>query len=129
MSEREIIETIFEIYDRDWSMIQWWGTISFGLIAVAQFEIGKLNAWLLALLVCLYTLFTGWIGFIYIFNIQMLAAFNKDLEALGDAMQQGSQALLRSRLVYNGVALEYVAVLMTYFASIGYLIYSYRSNK
>ena len=125
MTEREIIESIFEIYDRDWGMIHWWGTISFGLVAVAQLEIEKLNIYLLTLIILLYSLFTGWIGLEYLFNVQVLTGFNADLAELGEAAHKGSHALLNSRLVYKGVALQDAAVCTTYFASMGFLIYSY----
>jgi hypothetical protein len=129
MTEREIIETIFSIYDRDWSMLQWWGTVSFGLIAVTQLEIQKLSAYIVALLIVLYTIFTAWIGIEYLFNITVLAGFNADLAELGEAAHQGSQALLRSKLVYKGVGLQDLALCMTYVGSIGYVCFAYKTKK
>ncbi|MGC5198187.1 hypothetical protein, partial [Aphanothece microscopica] len=120
MTENDLIDAIFAIYDRYWNIIQWWGSVSFGLIAVAHFAAEKLNVYLLLLLVMLYSLFTGWVALDYFFNVQILSGFNADLAEFGGLAHHGSRALLESKTVYKGVALQNIAVAITFCGSISY---------
>lgn len=129
MTEADLIDTIFAIFDRYWNMIQWWGSVSFGLIAVAQFAVDRLNVFLLSLLILLYTLFTAWVGIYYFFNLELLWGFRQDLAELGSMAHHGTKALLTSRTVVKGVILQDVAVVLTFFSSIAYLIFSFFTRR
>lgn len=125
MTESEIIENVFKIFDRYWSMIQWWASVSFGLIAVAHFAVEKLSRALVALLILLYVLFTAWVVDFYLFNVQILAGFRQDLSQLGDSAHFGSRALLESSIIKGGLVLQDIAFVMTFFSAVGYLIYTF----
>lgn len=133
MTESEILENIFKIFDRYWSIIQWWASVSFGFIAVAHFAVDKLSRALVALLILLYVLFTAWVVDFYLFNVQILAGFRKDLSQLGDAAHFGTRSLLESSIVKGGIVLQDIAFMLTFFGAVGYLIYTFvryqRSNS
>lgn len=125
MTESEIIENVFKIFDRYWSMIQWWASVSFGLIAVAHFAVDKLSRVLVALLILLYMLFTAWVVDFYFFNVQILAGFRQDLSQLGDTAHFGTRSLLDSSIVKGGLVLQDIAFVMTFVGAVGYLIYTF----
>ena len=61
MSEAEIIESLFSIYDRYWTIVQWWSSVSFSLIIVAYLAADRLNKGIVTTLLGLYTLYTVWV--------------------------------------------------------------------
>ena len=129
MTERDLVEAMFAIFDRYWNIIQWWGSVSFGLIAVAHFAVEKLNFYLLMLLIMLYGLFSGWVVLEYFFNVQILWGFHQDLVELGPLAHHGSRALIESMTVLKGVILQDVAVVLTFCGCNAYLIYSYLTRR
>lgn len=125
MTEAELIENVFKIFDRYWSIIQWWSSVSFGFIAVAHFAIDKLTKVLVLLLIALYLLFSAWVAHFYFFNVEILVGFRQDLAELGDLAHHGTKALLSSAIIQRGIILQDISIVLTFAGAIGYMIYAF----
>ena len=125
MTEADLVNFIFAIYDRYWSMAQWWVSITFGLIIVAHFAASKLNLYLVILLILLYTAFTGWLGMFYIYNMDIVGGYLTDLRSMENISNRGTLALMRSEAIPLGALFQNISVMVMYFGSVSYLIYAY----
>ena len=128
MSEAEILEQLFSIFDRYWFIVQWWASVSFGLIMIAYFAADKLSALLLGTVIGLYLIYSGWIYMLLIYNIEIAFGLLTDLRSLSDAGEiktQGARVAIENPFVIYGTWLGNVALPSTFFACIGYLIYAY----
>ena len=128
MSEAEILEQLFSIFDRYWFIVQWWASVSFGLIMIAYFAADKLSALLLGTVIGLYLIYSGWIYMLLIYNIEIAFGLLTDLRSLSDAGEiktQGARVAIENPFVIYGTWLGNVALPSTFFACIGYLVYAY----
>lgn len=127
MSEPEILELLFTIFDRYWSVIQWWASVSFGLLLVAHFAAERLRLLWLVGVVVLYAVYSLWVYLLLDYNMEIAFAYIRDLQAIigTDSVSEGTQMVLRHPLALYGIQLGWVALLATYLACNGYLIYTY----
>ena len=58
MTEAELLMFATEAIDRLWSLMQWWASISFGLLVVAHIDSSRIGAYLAVLVPLLYTCFS-----------------------------------------------------------------------
>jgi hypothetical protein len=132
MSEHELLESFRSSFDQAWTQLQWWASVSFGLIALTHFAARKLN---LAIVVCvslLYVLFTIYVSL----NVQALTligvGYLKELEVLRDSGEIGPAALsildFASRYGLLNSWIYRLCVVATCIGTISYLVYTYRKG-
>lgn len=128
MSEAELIEQLFSVFDRYWFVVQWWASVSFGLIMIAYFAADKLSALLLGVVIGLYLIYSCWVYMLLIYNIDIATGLLADLNSLreaGELKTEGARAALDNPFVRYGTWLGNIALPSTFFACIGYLLYAY----
>ncbi|MAT93216.1 MAG: hypothetical protein CME59_11510 [Halioglobus sp.] len=128
MSEAEILEHLFSIYDRYWTIVQWWASVSFGVIMIAYFAADKLRAILLITVLALYVIYSAWVFMLLMYNVDIAYGLFEDLGALsrtGELETQGARVALENSFVNYGTRLGMVALPATFLACIGYLLYAY----
>lgn len=124
MSEYELIYLASEYLNRTWSLLQFWASISFGLIAVAYFASKHLHLAMVITLTILYLAFTAFISSIIGLNEHIVAGFMEDLAAL-NTLSQGATNLFESA---PGPVMQ-VSIVVVYFGTcfgvLFFLWYSY----
>ncbi|MFT4873293.1 hypothetical protein [Congregibacter sp.] len=127
MTEKEIVDLIFIIYDRYWTVLQWWASVSFGLILVAHFAVEKLKLTWIVGIIALYTTYSAWIWILLAYNISMVYGYGSDLLALSTTgpLSEGTKAVLSFPYLIQGTVLGWVALSATFVLCNGYLIYTY----
>lgn len=135
MSEADILEQLFSVYDRYWVIVQWWASVSFGLIMIAYFAADKLRALLLIVILVLYLIYSAWVFMLLIYNIDVAYGLFEDLALLNSSgllKSRGAKVALENPYVGYGTNLGMIALPATFFACVGYLVYAYiqarRSN-
>ena len=115
-----------------WSLIQWWASVSFGLVALGHFAGKKLNFVFVVLLVVLYTSFTAFTWGIIVTVVLETRGYRDELTLLRDDGELGPAgiAFLDS---YGGNLVGNIggsiAVLGAYLGAIFYLVYAYRKSR
>jgi Ca2+/Na+ antiporter len=132
MYELALVETMREAFGEIWSSLQWWASVSFGLIAVASLGRDRLNLLVTIGLTALYSLFTVYTlgnGSLMIAEatgaIQELAA----LRDSGELSAVGALTLQQYENPWAGLNFSFVffgCFVATYVGSVAYLWYSYR---
>ena len=127
MSEPEILELVFAIFDRYWNVVQWWASVSFGLLLVAHFAAERLRLHWVVGVVILYAVYSLWVYLLLDYNLEIGFAYIRDLHAVigTGSVSEGTQILLTHPLALYGIQLGWIALLATYLACNGYLIYTY----
>ena len=133
MSELLLVETFREAFADAWSMLQWWASVSFGLIAVASFARDKLNLVVVMGLSVLYSLFTA---YSYL-NIAALATIalgaRVELAALSDSGSISAVGLsvleYWERLGHLNARIFPLCFLITFVGTLAYLWYAFRNNS
>jgi len=135
MYELALVETLREAFGEIWSSLQWWASVSFGLIAVASLGRDRLNLLVTIGLTALYSLFTVYTlgnGSLMIAEasgaIQELAALRES----GDISAVGALTLQRYENPMMGLDFSlifFACFVATYVGSVGYLWYSYRKSS
>ena len=132
MNEGEILEQLFGVYDRYWTIVQWWSSVSFSLIIVAYLAADRLSKGIVATLLGLYTLYSVWVGMFMGHNINIILAIRADLESLraaGSLRSQEALIVLQDPLAVHGAWLGISAQIATFFACVGYLLYAVSQAK
>ena len=132
MSEAEIVEQLAVIYDRYWSVFQWWGSMSIGLLLVGHFSSDRLSLGSVALLLAIYVLYTAWVFSMLIFNFSLIGGYLNDLSKLaedGRLISAGAKAHLDETGAASGFWFGLIVAAILFFSSIGYLLYSYRRTQ
>jgi hypothetical protein len=96
MSEFELLELVDLSLSRAWSHMQWWGGVSFGLIAVAHFAGKKLNLLYVAFLSVLYIAFSFYAYANLSLAVGLTGVYITTLESLvdtGELSEAGTAAL------------------------------------
>lgn len=128
MSEYELIYLSSEYLNRTWSLLQFWASISFGLIAVAYFASKHLHLVMVITLTILYLAFTTFISSIIGLNEHIVAGFFEDLAAL-NSLSQGATHLFEAA---PGPMMK-VSIIVVYFGTglgvLFFLWYSYFLTK
>lgn len=128
MSEAEILEYLFSIYDRYWTIVQWWASVSFGVIMIAHFAADRLKAFLVITVLVLYVLYSAWVYLLLVYNVDIASGFFEDLDSLrrtGALQSHGARAASENPFVTYGTRLGMIALPATFLACSGYLIYAY----
>ena len=113
-----------------WSNVQWWASISFGLIALASFGRERLNLFTVAGLAVLYSIFTVYSLVNTMAMVVHAASAREALSALADsegisAAGAGVLRFTEAWGLFNG-ALFMICFGATFVGSLAYLWYSYR---
>ncbi|MDX1736412.1 MAG: hypothetical protein R3228_18690, partial [Halioglobus sp.] len=129
--EAELLYHLSECINRIWSLLQWWASISFGLLLVAHFASDRLNTYLVILLSLLYLGFTGVMLQIVGKNYGIAESVYADLERLLD-----ENGALSSTAIYwldnRTPSIEYLLPMTlggTFLGVLGYLLYSYWRSR
>ena len=126
MSESEIVYQLSELYNRYWTILQWWTGTSFILIGVSHIASRNLNRIMVAILVLLYSLFTFWLSNFTQSNIFAMEGFIKDLTILeksASLVTFGAKGYLEG---YRQLSLltALSTLFSMYLCTVGFLIYS-----
>jgi hypothetical protein len=128
LSEAEIVEQLFSMFDRYWVIVQWWASVSFGLIMVAHFASDKIGPFLLVTVIGLYGIYSLWVFFLLGYNIAIGMGMLEDLDSLSSAgllKSQGARVVLEHPFATYGTWVGMFALPATFFSCIGYLIYAF----
>ena len=128
MSEAEIVEQLFSMFDRYWVIVQWWASVSFGLIMVAYFASEKIGPFLLVTVIGLYGIYSLWVFFLLAYNIAIGVGMLEDLDLLSSAgllKSQGARVVLDHPFAAYGIWVGLIALPATFLSCIGYLLYAY----
>ncbi|GAB5415593.1 MAG: hypothetical protein Cons2KO_31960 [Congregibacter sp.] len=131
VSEAEILESLFSIWDRYWTIVQWWSSVSFSLIIVAYFAAARLNRAMVATLIALYVVYSFWVWILMADNQTVELGLYVDLEAVRSSIGQLSrsgEAILDNSLRVLGARLGTFAMFFTFAACIGYFVYAFRKS-
>ena len=133
MQEDSLLELLIMTQDSVRNTLQWWASISFGLIALGHFAAEKLKRPVVILLCCLYTLFTAFIFDHLTWLIWYLRGPNEELLALQDSGQlsiAGQSFVNASGLFGLGTIPIFLGCAIgTFFGTLWYLIHSYRKAQ
>lgn len=132
MSEADIIEHLFSIYDRYWTIVQWWSGLSFSLIIVSHLAADRLSKRLVVILLGLYTLYTIWVYLLMAYNVNMAVALLADLDALrvaGSLQSQGALTALQDQMPVYGVWAGAIAQPATFVSCVTYFLYAFKQAR
>ena len=133
MSEFEILDLMAKTEDQRFNLIQWWTSVTFGVIVLSHFADRRLNLFLVVLVVLLYVGFTLFVGDLFFGNVAQAALHRQDLaamQALGIPLSEVSRQIVgEDPQVLRGIGF-YFAVIGAFLGSISYLIYAFvRSGR
>ena len=132
MSEAEIIYAFTIRAELLWSLVQWWASITFGLLIAAHLGAGSIKLPLIILGILLYTIFSFGMYGSFNQNIGILASALTQLSSYSESAPIGeiSQYLLaNSASEENKVNLFRTCIIVTYFFTTLYVLYSYLSSQ
>ena len=128
MSEFEILDLMTKTEDQRFNLIQWWTSVTFGVIVLSHFAGRKLNLFLVVLVVLLYVGFTLFVGDLFFGNVSQAALHRQDLAAmqsLGAPLSEVSRQIIgEDPQVLRGIGF-YFAVIGAFVGSISYLVYAF----
>ena len=131
MNEAEIIVAWGEVSAHLWTILQFWASISFGIIALAHFAPERLNNFLVAFVIFLYTVFSFMCGGLYLSDFELLAALYEEADIL--LSERGEGAIFLSKFAQyqnmSGVPILLFGFPSIYLGCIAYLIYRYRGER
>lgn len=128
MTEADIVANLSELYDRYWSVIQWWASTSFIVIGASHFASQRFSAVTVSILIGLYSAYSAWL---YNFNTSnVIATFGFiqeliNLEETSGINSPGAQAYLDGFRQNIGL-LASTTMFGTYIVTVSYVIYCYR---
>jgi hypothetical protein len=129
MDEFQLVETYREGWAVLWGQMQWWASVSFGLLALASFGRKHLSFGVAIGLTTLYSLFSI---FCYI-NFQVIVVSVSgaiaELETLEDITYAGQNILDAQNVSSINGLFFYACFLATFCGSLAYLWHSYHKNK
>lgn len=135
MSEYEILDLYYSNQSQITLIMQWWVSVTFGLLAVGHFGAEKLNVFLLSLLVVLYSSFSFVMSGFFVEKSDTMRGYLGDLNAL----QQNGAALSPSTVEFVESGLQPIPWLANliflialggmFLATIGYVIYAYLRER
>ena len=112
--------------------MQWWVSVSFGLLIIAYFAAEKIGSFTLAIILAAYGIFSAWIFSFLFYNVDIILGFMADLEALDNAgglKSFGARKYMDSQARVYGIYLSYLALAATFFGCAGYLVYTFRNAR
>lgn len=88
MNENEILEHMALHGDRVWSNLQFWTSVSFGLLIAAHIAAANVSKSVLAAILVLYMFFTATFMGMVLYDIEVIRAGGMQLKMLADAGAQ-----------------------------------------
>ncbi|UTF58944.1 hypothetical protein [Gilvimarinus sp. DA14] len=125
MQEYEYVYLASEYINRSWNILQFWVSITFGLLAIAQLAIRHLNAGFLIIITFLYIDFSFFTARLIRFNGDVVKGFVAELEALAD-LSLGTMAFINEAPGSLEIALTLSSVFYALFiGTVVFCWYSY----
>ena len=129
MDEFQLVETYREGFAVQWAQLQWWASVSFGLLALASFGRKHLSLAVTSGLSTLYLLFSVFSVINVYAMVVTIAATIPELNALGDISTVGESIVDSTRVRITNALVGTACFLATFCGTLAYLWYSYRKNK
>ena len=137
MTEAQIYEFINVHQGNLISLMQWWASISFALVALAYFGRNSLHLVLVCIVLLLYVAFSLFAYGVFIDQINRIVLLSDDFVAIAESAPEVSGISMyfieRAREGNSGSWLQYlellIAIFGTFLASISYVIFAYRMNR
>jgi hypothetical protein len=132
MSESELLEHFGQIFDRFWTIGQWWVGVSLALIVAGHFAGHLLSKLQLIIVLTAYSAYALMMTSFSIANYQLSDGIFKELLLLSetDGVSLGGQRLIESSpALMFGVFMFIASALILYLGSNAYLISSYRKAR
>jgi len=133
MQEFQIVELIFSGLDQAWSSLEWWASVSFGLIALTHFAAKKLNLTIVIAVSVLYILFTIYSGFNVAISTGKATFYIQDMRALAEsgAISSGGIGTMDQMRVLAPPAVMTMILCAagTFLGTLAYLVFSYRRER
>ncbi|WP_020207815.1 hypothetical protein [Gilvimarinus chinensis] len=96
MEEYEFVYISSEYINRSWDILQFWVGITFGLLAISQLAVRRLNAWLLLLITLLYIDFSILTARLLKYNREIVSSYMADLNHLPELSAGTRQFLMEA---------------------------------
>ena len=133
MQELLLVESVREAFSAAWSNLQWWASVSFGLLALASFGRRQLILPAAIGLSILYSLFTAYTFLNTAGMVSIARGALTDLSALREsgnisAAGRSILELYESVGLLNGL-IYYACFFATFLGTLTYLWYAYRVNS
>lgn len=133
MTEYDLIFTWSETTGHLWAMIQFWVSISFGLIVVAHIAAHKLNIVLVSTMILLYSFVSIFIGSLIVADGNILQAVYFDAARLIETKETTSATIAalanyQTKEQFGGFFIS-IALPVTFISTIAYFIYSYKKSR
>ena len=129
MSESELLEHFGQIFDRFWTIGQWWVGVSLALIVAGHFAGHLLSKVQLIVVLTAYSAYALMIASYTVANFQLSDGYFQELVLLSetDGLSLSGQGLINSSPAQlSGLFFFTVSALILYLGSNAYLISSYR---
>ena len=132
LEEIAIVELINNQFGYAWSLIQWWGSVSFGLIAMSHVARKQLNFYIVIVVPALYSAYTIY-SFLGIWlMIRKSVGYQLVLIELADSGNLSTGGLMtlgaHQRIGSLVGPLMLIFIAGTFISTVLYLIYSYRKE-
>ena len=129
MSEAELLSEIGINVERYWNMVQWWASVTFAVLLASHLGAKQLNWVFTAVIVVLYTLFSVTIAQVINQYLNQMFAAVLALEALSGKQELSLAGvdMLNSSSANIGISL-WITLIVTFVATLFYVIYSYRTQ-
>ena len=125
MTEAELLMIASEALDRMWSLMQWWASVSFGLLVVAHIASHRIGAYLAILVPVLYTCFSFGVVAIIRRNLGIVESVYEDLgilQATDMELSVTAKYMMQGAGIVGSLAVP-VALIATYIGVIGYFVH------
>jgi hypothetical protein len=133
MTEADLLSQLSSFGDFLWSLMQYWTSISVGILIASHFVASRLNGFILAIFIIIYTVFTVQIVTLMQLELQAIKGIFMDLEIMagkGVALSNTARQLLEHSPVANDTLInQLIRLVMTggmFLITISYPIYCKR---
>ena len=131
MGEDQILYQFSENNALIFSLLQWWLSVSVGLVAAAHFFAKKLNLYLVVFLVMLYTCFSVYthlfVTLTFVTNVGLIDALNAIPDDQVSAAGRAFLSWPNSLQIVMGSAFA-LCVVGGFFGAVAYFVFSYRAS-
>ncbi len=132
MTEYEIASMISEYANRMWQIIQFWSSVSFGLIAICYLAQNRLSLLINSVITILYIAFSIFVFSMQAMNESVIAGFLQDLQVMieqGGLQSSGAAAILSSKPSLGQILIIRFASIGTFIGTLFFLWYTYWKFK
>lgn len=133
MTEADLLSQLSSFGDFLWSLMQYWTSISVGILIASHFVASRLNGFILAIFIIIYTVFTVQIVTLMQLELQAIKGIFMDLEIMagkGVALSNTARQILEHSPVANDTLINQLSrLVMTggmFLITISYPIYCKR---